>query len=206
MAWQDFALGGLTIGSVIIGLSSFLGKVWANRILQKDRTKYKTQMETLIENLRTQSKKELYVHQLQFEKEFEIYKELWEQLIRLVPWVRSFDELLKSEHIKQRVQELPNIIKDISQTIYTNQPFYHPEIFEACESILDKMPKINTLDEKINKLNKYPLTEESADLFEKHNKELLQEIASVCKNVNNVRNLIRKRIWNTGKQENQNSH
>lgn len=194
MAWQDMTVGGVIV-IVFFGLSSWLGKVWANRILQKDRTKYQTQVETLIENLRTQARKKLYVHQLQFEKEFEIYKELWGQLIRLVPWVRSFDELLEPKLITQRIQELPNIIKGISQTVYTNQPFYHPEIFEACESILNSMPKIDTLNEKISKLTQYSFTEESADVFEKRYDDLLQEIASVFKTVDTVSTLIRKRIW-----------
>ena len=195
MGWQNIALGGLTASGIIIGLSSWLGKVWANRILEKDRTQYQTKMETLLENLRKQASKELFVHELQFEKEFEIYKELWGQLIRLVPWVTSFDELLKPEHITQRAQELPNIIRDISHTVYTNLPFYPPEIFEACEYILNSMPKINTLNERLDKLNKYSSPEKSVDIFEKRYDELLQEITSVCKTVNTVSTLIRKRIW-----------
>ena len=203
MTWLDFAFGGLTTGTVIVGLSTFLGKVWANQILQKDRTKYQTKMEILLEDLRTRSKKELFVHQLQFEKEFEIYKELWEQLIRLLPWVRSFDELLEPALVTERAQELPDIITDISRTVYTNQPFYHPKIFDACESILNSMPDIHTLNKRIDKLRQCSLTEANADLFDKRYDELRNEIGAVCEAVKTVSTLIRKRIWSTGEQENE---
>ena len=63
--------------AIIAALSAWLSKVWANRILQKDRIKYETQMNTLLEGLRTQSGKALFVHRLQFEKEFEVYLGLW---------------------------------------------------------------------------------------------------------------------------------
>jgi hypothetical protein len=67
MIWQDFALCSLTSGALIWIPSSWLGKVWANRILEKDRARYQTQIETLIEDMRTRDSKELFVHRLQFE-------------------------------------------------------------------------------------------------------------------------------------------
>src|SRR4030042_5993789 len=83
MDWGNYISGGITATAIIIGLSSWLGKVWANRILEQDKTKYKIQVDTLLEDLRTKKKKELFVHQLQFEKEFEIYKQLWEKVLVL---------------------------------------------------------------------------------------------------------------------------
>ena len=80
MDWPSFLTGAGAI-PVIAGLSAWLGKIWANRILEQDRTKYHTQIETLLQDLRTRDSKELFVHQLQFEKEFEIYKELWAKVL-----------------------------------------------------------------------------------------------------------------------------
>jgi hypothetical protein len=62
---------------IVIGLAAWLGKVWAGRILEMDRAKYTTIMENILADLRTRDTKELQVHRLQFEKEFEVYKELW---------------------------------------------------------------------------------------------------------------------------------
>ena len=54
MSWEDAlklvsaflaSVGGA--GAIIFGLSSWLGKVWANRILEADRVKYQTQLEVI---------------------------------------------------------------------------------------------------------------------------------------------------------------
>lgn len=42
MDWPSFLTGAGAI-PVIAGLSAWLGKIWANRILEQDRTKYHTQ-------------------------------------------------------------------------------------------------------------------------------------------------------------------
>jgi hypothetical protein len=87
--WSSFAVGGIAVPA-IIGLSTWLGKVWANRILEKDRVRYQTEMETLLEDLRTRQSKELFVHRLQFEKEFDIYKQLWVAVLALARTTREF--------------------------------------------------------------------------------------------------------------------
>lgn len=48
------AFGGVAL---VTGLSSRLGKVWANRILEKDRLRYQTRMETLWLNLELSARK-----------------------------------------------------------------------------------------------------------------------------------------------------
>lgn len=73
---------------LIVALASWLGKVWASRILEKDRGKYEAEIERLrqsgasvVERLRTQGERDLFVHRLQFEKEFEIYNQLWKPML-----------------------------------------------------------------------------------------------------------------------------
>jgi hypothetical protein len=90
--WLSFLAGGTTVPA-IVGLSAWLGRVWANRILEKDRARYRTQMESLLEDLRTRESKELFVHRLQFEKEFEIYKQLWTGVLALGRAAREFRDL-----------------------------------------------------------------------------------------------------------------
>lgn len=102
MAWQDWVLGGLTGSGVILVLSSWLGKVWANRILEKDRIHFQTKMETLLEDLRTQDRKELFVHQLQFEKEFDVYIRLWKAVLKLKEAATAF-KIIKMSLPKEAV-------------------------------------------------------------------------------------------------------
>jgi len=73
----------LTSGVIIIGLSSWLGKVWANRILEKDKLKYTSEIEWIkskyiqeLEKYKVQTEKSVFVHKLQYEKEFGIYIEI----------------------------------------------------------------------------------------------------------------------------------
>jgi hypothetical protein len=116
MSFQDFlklvgailtALGG---GSVILfAFSSWLGKLWAKQILEKDRHEHAKELEGLKSDLRRTVNTELektksdfrhsvdsdlqqlkdqldrgqFVHKTQFETEFKVYVELWEKLDHL---------------------------------------------------------------------------------------------------------------------------
>ena len=88
-------LGSVGGSAVVIGsLSNWLGKVWANRILEQDKKKYQEEIELL--------KKQYEVHfdglkavLLRYsESQFDIYRELWGSLCELKLttddlWIRS---------------------------------------------------------------------------------------------------------------------
>lgn len=72
------ALGGFSV--IVIGLSSWLGKLWAQRIIekekvlfQKDINNYKAQLDIKLANINTANEKSIIVTKLQYEKEFAIY-------------------------------------------------------------------------------------------------------------------------------------
>lgn len=82
------AFGGA--GLLVVALSSWLGKVWANRILESDRQKYANQLESL------KMTNENYVNSLSLthsaylenskaftEKRITAIQVLWEEMIRL---------------------------------------------------------------------------------------------------------------------------
>lgn len=66
-------------GMVVFGLSSWLGKVWANRILESDRRRYSEE----IDRLRHELEKTLHVHRIQFETEFASLSEIWRKVARV---------------------------------------------------------------------------------------------------------------------------
>lgn len=79
--------GGAT---VVFLLSSFLGKVWANRILEQDKLKYKSELEKVKKSYEEELEK--YKDQLEREKsrylryseyQFRLYNELWSYLSSL---------------------------------------------------------------------------------------------------------------------------
>lgn len=75
---------------LVLGLSSWLGKVWANRILEKDKLKYHTELE----NVKNKYNQELAKYKSKLEKDkavqlryseyqFNLYHDLWGSLVGL---------------------------------------------------------------------------------------------------------------------------
>jgi hypothetical protein len=82
------SIGGSSI--LIIGLSSWLGKVWADRILEQDRLKYQSELEKVKSNYEKELEKykdELDTSKALFlrysEHQFTLYNNLWNSLCDL---------------------------------------------------------------------------------------------------------------------------
>jgi hypothetical protein len=125
MEWPDYIsipLSGIGATTIVVGLAAWLGKIWAGHILEKDRAKYQTSMETLLADLRTANTKELLVHQLQFQKEFEVYKELWTAALGLARAGSNFRMLqmgppASPDEIRQEVETSYGRLRD---TVFDN--------------------------------------------------------------------------------------
>ena len=194
-------LGGLTGSGVILVLSSWLGKVWANRILEKDRIHFQTKMETLLEDLRTQDRKELFVHQLQFEKEFDVYIRLWKAVLKLEEAATAF-KIIKMSLPKEPVyivQIFMDAYLNLNEIIYNYRPFYSPNVFDKSEQILNHAKKVYLALEKQKPLDKTPFDlKKSTDRL----KKIFQEIEFSLDRINDsiilLCDAIRSRIWSTG--------
>lgn len=201
MAWQDWVLGGLTGSGVILVLSSWLGKVWANRILEKDRIHFQTKMETLLEDLRTQDRKELFVHQLQFEKEFDVYIRLWKAVLKLKEAATAF-KIIKMSLPKEAVhivQTFMDAYINVNEIIYNYRPFYSPNVFDKSEQILNHAKKVYLALEKRKPLDKAPFDlKKSTDRL----KKIVQEIECSLDRINDsiilLCDVMRSRVWSTG--------
>lgn len=75
------SVGGSAV--IIMALSSWLGKVWANRILEKDKLKYTTELEKIRATLQNENEKQKLVFSMYFEGQFKIYNNLWLALVNL---------------------------------------------------------------------------------------------------------------------------
>lgn len=78
-------LGGA--GIIIMSCASWLGKVWASRILEADRLKYAGELERLRSALEEQRRmlqlgldKAIHVHRVHFETEFRALSDIWAKL------------------------------------------------------------------------------------------------------------------------------
>ena len=77
-------------GVIILGLSNWLGKVWANKILEKEKAEHSKEIEDYKSRLELELQKYNYINdranhisKKQYEKEFQFYMEIWESLVEL---------------------------------------------------------------------------------------------------------------------------
>lgn len=199
MDWSGILAGGIGVPT-IVGLSAWLGKVWANRILEKDRTRYQTQMESLLQDLRTRESKELFVHRLQFEKEFEIYRQLWTAVLALGRATREFRDLKMgaSKPEAEIVKDFVDAFNKLNNVVFDNRPFFAPDVFEKTKMTLDLALEIDRSRAKKS------LWEEANAVSDKHTEkliELAEHIQDTLDKINDsilpICEAIRARIWST---------
>lgn len=138
------ALGGG--GAIVAGLSSWIGKLWADRLLERERA--------LSEKLLESYKREL---DLSFSSknrasaaEFEIYRQLWSEVAHFTTLglgIRS--GLAKSsgseEEQGQRYRDFQSALQQFQLSYQSHKPFYAPAVYEAishlanCISLENKM-------------------------------------------------------------------
>jgi len=140
------SLGG---GSLIVAaLSSWLGKVWADRLMQRDRAKYSEELEKLRSSLEQSQRllqgeieKTLFVTKTHFETEFHILREIWQEvsvvrasMAQLRPKTGIVDvRQTKEERLAEGFQAyVPDVLKLI-HTVDRNSPFYPKEIYETLD-------------------------------------------------------------------------
>ncbi|MCW9059920.1 MAG: hypothetical protein OQL11_13715 [Gammaproteobacteria bacterium] len=75
--------------AIIFGLSSWLGKVWANRILEQDKLRYTSELEKIKNKLQAESQQRQLMFSLYFEGQFKLYNDLWMSLSELQDGVES---------------------------------------------------------------------------------------------------------------------
>lgn len=145
-------LGGLGTGVLLVGaLSSWLGKIWAERILSKDRAKYDRELESfrqkgdaLLEKVRGKTEKEILVHKVQFEKEFEVYKSLWNALVILRDTTVSLRGVLEwdvpgesePDRIKRKMVGFHPAYDSFLELVERNRPFYAEEIYAKVKELI----------------------------------------------------------------------
>ncbi len=143
------AFGGSSV--IILGMSNWLGKVWASRILEKEKTNltkeledYKLtinkQLEEYKNHLLLNGEKALHVSKVQYDKEFEIYRIIWEKLIEcksntieLYPVLEDVptDKEELEEFNKNKWKKFSEGYNDFSKAIDMYAPFYRQDFYNT---------------------------------------------------------------------------
>lgn len=139
------SLGGS--GAVLIGLSSWLGKIWADRILQSEKQKYsleieeyKNKLDKQLNLLNSSIDKSIFVTKLQYDKEFSIYLEIWGSLSECVISTKALypkyenvftDEEKQEEYKEKKWKRFVENYNEYSNVILKYAPFYEEKLYEG---------------------------------------------------------------------------
>ena len=120
MTWDDVFKIAVSIfvsigggATLLFGLSSWLGKIWAERILSSDRDRYNRQLEILkrdlssdVEKLKSQLALKLEISKRFSEKQFYLYNDLWSSLCDLMIAGNNLWESATKEKAKEFAEQL----------------------------------------------------------------------------------------------------
>ena len=126
--------GGL--GGTIVGI---IGKLVVDRKLQAQKLEHNKQLASL----ESQLEKKNTVHKLQFEKEFQLYGELWKKLVDVrssVIITPTLDMMQKDkphyEVYKERFEIAVDAFNKANGLFEYHRPFYHDDVSKITEKLL----------------------------------------------------------------------
>lgn len=143
------SLGGA--GAIIIWAASWLGKVWANRILESDRRKYGEELERVRSELETSRRllqaeldKAIHVHRVQFETEFRVLADIWAKLAVLRSAMGALRPTMdvvdpdedSDDRLKRRFGAFEAARHDFMRSVDDQSPFYPEDIFRELSGAL----------------------------------------------------------------------
>jgi hypothetical protein len=156
-------IGSLGGGAVLVtGLSGWLGRVWADRLMQDNIAKHnreleeiKSKFEAVNQRLQAELDKTLHVHHLHFETEFKALTDIWAKLSGLRTALAASTPTNIVETTKdQRLELLSPLVSAISDANYTfkravdeQSPFYSGKIFQKLQELLLMVaPEVSQLE------------------------------------------------------------
>jgi hypothetical protein len=138
------ALGGG--GAIVAGMSSWLGRLWADKLLERERTSHAQ----LLEAHRREIELSFNAKNRVSEAEFEIYRQLWAEVTQLTFMglgQRSGLErslLSEDEHLK-RFRAFQQAIRQFEVSYQSHKPFYPPAVFDAIQHLATCVSRENKL-------------------------------------------------------------
>lgn len=167
------SVGGAAV--IMFVLSSWLGKVWANRILEKDKLLYSSELERIKNQLHAESDKQKFVFSLYFEGQFKIYNDLWVSLSEL----QSGVDLLWTEANKRNLRAFVSALKTAKIKIRNSALLIDPEHYKEIMEVITNLENYRVGKEQLidarRSLENVTLNE-IEDIIE-HNRDNRQKIS-----------------------------
>ena len=135
------ALGGG--GAIVAWLSSWLGKVWADRLMIKETAKFREDLERLTKQLERKN----YVSKVRFDAEFAMYQELSKVFFDVVVAQNDLftyyqfdvtlpDKTAQQELCKKRYEAARIAYNSAIASLHKNSPFIDKDFFDRFNDIL----------------------------------------------------------------------
>jgi len=125
------SIGGAAI--IIFALSSWLGKVWANRILEKDKLHYQTELEKIKNKLQQESQNQQLIFSMYFEGQFKQYNNLWLALIELESEVNKLWESASRENTRSFLRSIKKAKTQIKNNALLIKKEHYEQIMKNLE-------------------------------------------------------------------------
>jgi hypothetical protein len=144
--------GGVSV--VLVGLASIIGKIWVDRTIEKYKRDYSEQLKRVQSELDKTSRlleaelqKGIHIHKIQFEKEFNLYGLIWEQLVQVRKNALSLRPILdtvdpgepEEERMRRRLRELAESFNPFIDLVEKHRPFYPQEVYESLVRLIKQI-------------------------------------------------------------------
>ena len=199
-----------TSAGIIFGLSNWLGKVWASRILENEKKNhnleiegYKSRLNKEINILNSTIDKSLHVTKLQYDKEFSIYLEIWEKLSNCVISTNNLfplyenipsDEKELEKFHKEKFKNFADAYNEFSNTIIKYSPFYEEEFYKLFVNLRNICSAQGSMFNTYNFEVKYNLTYASARDTKMSSEERNNAYNKNPKRISELQNELQKEI------------
>lgn len=127
------SVGGAAV--IIFAFSSWLGHVWANRILEKDKLKYSSELEKIKTKLNNESQKQNLMFSMYFEGQFKLYNDLWISLSELQNGVDALWTEASPKNLKLFVSIIKKAKKQIRHSALLIEPQHYDDIMNAIDEL-----------------------------------------------------------------------
>ena len=127
-------------GAIVAALSSWLGKVWAERLMVRETAKYREELERLTKQLERKN----YVSKVRFDAEFSVYRELCavtDEMERAVYWLFPTIDNLPTDEEQQKIifheryRKAFEAYQKASKSLGKNNAFISKEIYDLFFSL-----------------------------------------------------------------------
>jgi len=156
-AWSVASAVIVSVGggaALVLSLSSWLGKVWAARILEQDRLRYtselerfKNQLDQSTRRLQGQVDRTVFVGRLHFETEFRALSETWEKvaavrssmgLVRPTGDIVPADETPTQREVREvgRLRTFNDDANALRETVDRQSPFVPRDIYQRLDAAI----------------------------------------------------------------------